>query len=134
MTVVDFITDVLRQLTVISEIATPSAEQGADALIKLNELMASLEEDGINLGWNPKASTAESIVLPDGDKRTIKAMLGVALAEGYEKPVPQIMAAMARSGYDRLLRRSIHDQMRVISTDAPMGENRASNYDITRGW
>jgi hypothetical protein len=119
MTVNDFITDVLRQLTVISEIDTPSAEQGQDAVTKLNELMASLAEDEIKLGYNPKATTAEDIVLPDGQVSTIKAMLGVRLAEGYGLPVPQIMAAFAESGYKRLLRQSLNASMRPTKPDCP---------------
>lgn len=133
MNVVDLITDVLRQLAVISEIETPSAEQGQDAVTKLNDLMASLEVDGINLGYNPKATSAEALVLPDGHKSAIKAMLGASLAEGYGLPVPPLMAAMADAGYKRLLREAVHGSMRESRSDSPLGENNAYRESILTG-
>lgn len=130
MTVVDFITDVLRQLAIISEIETPSAEQGQDAVTKLNDLMASLERDGITFGFNPKATSAEDIVLPDGDRSTIKAMLGVLLCEGYGLPAPPIMSGLAKAGYDRLLREAVHASMRRVVNDAPKGERNRYVFNI----
>lgn len=133
MTVVDLITDVLRQLAVISEIETPSAEQGQDAVTKLNDLMASLEVDGINLGYNPKATSGEDLVLPDGHKSTIKALLGASLAEGYGLPVPPLMAAMAEAGYRRLLREAVLNSMRESVSDVPKGENNGRAVNIVTG-
>lgn len=134
MTVVDFITDVLRQLAIISEIETPSAEQGQDAVTKLNDLMADLAEDGIDYGYNPKATTAEDIALPDGQRNWIKASLGEKICEGYGLPCPPIMAAMAMSGYKRALRVATHQAMRELKSDAPGGERQRYGYDITRGY
>lgn len=133
MTVVDFVTDVLRQLAIISEIATPSAEQGQDAVTKLNDLMASLAEDGIDFGYNPKATTAETLTLPDGHKAALKAMLGVSLCEGYGLPVPPVMGAMADAGYKRLLRQSAQATMRKGVSDAPYGERQRYRYNILTG-
>lgn len=133
MTVADFITDVLRQLAIISEIETPSAEQGQDAVTKLNDLMASLEVDGVSFGYNPKATSAEDIVLPDGHKSAVKAMLGAALAEGYGIPVPPLMAAMANAGYQRLLRQSLQQSMRKAYTDAPSGQMNQCSQNILTG-
>lgn len=133
MTVVDFITDVLRQLTIISEIETPSAEQGQDALTKLNDMMADLEEDGIVLGYNPKATTAEDIVVPDGEKAGLKAMLGVRVCEGYGLPVPAVMGAMANAWYNRALRKSIYANARSSVPDSPAGENNPYRQNILTG-
>ena len=132
MNVVDLVTDVLRQLVVISEIETPSAEQGQDAVTKLNDLMADLEADGILLGFNPKATTAEAFVIPDGDKSGLKAMLGTRLCEGYGLPVPPVMGALADAWYKRALRNAIHDSMRKPVSDAPTGDRQRLYWDITR--
>lgn len=133
MTVVDFITDPLRQLSIISEIETPSAEQGADALTKLNDMMADLAEDGIDFGWNPKATTAEDIVVPDGQKAGLKAMLGVRVAEGYGLPVPPLMGAMAEGWYKRALRRAVQALMRKAVSDTPAGEIYGYRQNILTG-
>ena len=133
MTVVDFITDVLRQLAIISEIETPSAEQGQDAVTKLNELMAELAEDGIDRGYNPKATSAEDIVLPDGDKAGVKALLGTRLCEGYGLPVPPVMGALAVAWYNRALRESLHASMQANRSDAPTSQNNGYVYNIESG-
>lgn len=134
MLVVDLVTDVLRDLAIISEIATPSAEQGQQAVTKLNDLMASLAEDGITFGYNPKATTADSIVLPDGQVATIKALLGVALADSYGLPsVPLNMATVASTGYERLMRQSLNASMRNKVTDAPMGDRQPYRWNILTG-
>jgi hypothetical protein len=131
MTVIDFVTDVLRQLVIISEIETPSAEQGADAVTKFNDMMASLEGDDIKLGWNPKATTADTLVLPAEHMMGLKAMLGVRLAEGYGQPVPPVMQALANAGYERMLRQSLHQNMRETRT-ALRGDAQRWNEDITQ--
>lgn len=133
MTVNDLVTDVLRNLGIISEIATPSAEQGQDAVTKLNDLVFDLAEDGIDIGFNPKATTAEAIALPDGDKAGLKAMLGVRLCDTYGASVPSVMAAMADAWYKRKLRQALHATMRQTVSDAPSGEARNSYYDIYTG-
>ena len=133
MNVVDLVTDVLRQLAIISEIETPSAEQGQDAVTKFNDLMADLAVDGIERGYNPKATTAEALVLPDGDKAGIKAMLGVRVCEGYGLPVPPVMGAMADGWYKRALRQALHASMREVVTDAPSGTTRRGRFNIVTG-
>lgn len=130
----DLITDVLRQLVIISEIETPSAEQGQDAVTKLNDMMASLEADGIDRGYNPKATSAEDIAIPDGDKAGIKAMLGVRLAEGYGIAVPPVMAALADAWYKRALTRAIYSTARESRLDnLPRGNAQPLSHNITTG-
>ncbi len=132
MLVIDFVTDVLRQCTIISEIATPSAEEGADAVTKLNDMMAELEADEIRLGWNPKATTADTIVLPAEHVMGLKAMLGVRICEGYGSPVPPVMQALANAGYERMLRQSLHMNMRETRTSL-RGDAQRGYWDITSG-
>ena len=133
MTVVDFITDVLRMATVIGQTKTPSAEQGQDAVTKLNDLMADLEADGIVFGYNPKATSAEDIALPDGEKSGVKAMLGVRICDGYGLPVPPVMAALADAWYKRALTAAVYESMRRKVNDAPKGENNRYVFNIVTG-
>jgi hypothetical protein len=134
MLVLDLVTDALRQITVIGQTATPSAEQGQDAVKKLNDLMASLAEDGIDFGYNPKATTAESIELPLGHVAAIQALLGARLCDGYGIPVPPGVAAVAEGGYQRMLRNAIYAEARETRTDnAPRGNAQGYVWDITSG-
>lgn len=133
MLVSDLVTDVLRKATVIGQTATPSAEQGQDAVTKLNDVMASLAEDGIDFGYNPKATTAESIELPLGDVLTIKAMLLIAVCGGYGLEPPAVEAGLAQSGYKRLLNRSLYGEAKQTSGNAPYGYAQSYNYNILTG-
>ncbi len=123
MLVLDLVTGSLRQIGIIGETDDPSAEQGADAVTHLNDMVASWEEDGIDLGWNPKASTASAAVIPKGYVATVKAALAVYLAGEYGVEVPQITALTAKDGYDRLLARAVSDQMYTTRlTNIPQGD------------
>lgn len=134
MTLIDIVTDALRQITVIGQTATPSAEQGQDAVAKYNDLMADLEEDGIDLGHFPKATTADTVELPNGVVGTIKAMLGARLCDGYGLPVPPVVAGVASSGYGRLLTQSIYANAREVRTDnAPQGDATRKPINIVTG-
>ena len=122
MNLIDLVTDSLRRATIIGQTATPSAEQGQDAVTKLNDLMASLLGDGIDFGYNPKATTADTIELPLEHVMTVKAMLVVAVCNGYGIEPPAVEAGIARSGYKRLLTQAIYSEARETRTDnAPMG-------------
>jgi hypothetical protein len=134
MLVLDLVTDALRQITVIGQTATPSAEQGQDAVKKLNDLMFSLAEDEIDFGYNPKATTAESIELPLGHVATIQALLGARLCDGYGIPTPPNVAAIASAGYERLLRQAIYANAQQTRTDnAPRGNAQRCAGDIING-
>lgn len=133
MTLIDIVTDTLRQITVIGQTATPSAEQGQDAVTKYNDLMADLEEDGIDLGHYPKATTADTVELPAGTIAGIKALLGVRLCDGYGIPVPPVVATVAMSGYRRMLGRAIYGSQRETRTDAPHGDAQPYSPNILTG-
>lgn len=134
MTLIDIVTDALRDATVIGQTATPSAEQGQGAVTKYNRLMSSLEEDGVKLGHFPKATTADTVELPDGHIDTITAMLGVKLCDGYGLPVPPVVAATASAGYRRLLTQSLLMNARETRTDnAPRGDAQGCDYNILTG-
>lgn len=83
MLVLDIATDALRRIGVIGETQTPSAEQGQSAVTRLNDLMSQWQEKGVYLGWNPKATTADTAVLPQGLVHGIKAQLAEQLASDY---------------------------------------------------
>lgn len=134
MTALDLITDALRQATVIGQTATPSAEQGADALKKLNDLMASLAEDSIDFGWNPKSSTSDTVELPLGHVSTVQAMIAAAVCDGYGIPVPPVVAGIATAGYSRMLRQAIYNEARETRTDnAPRGNAQHHTDNILTG-
>ena len=135
MLALEFVTDALRSIGVLSEIDTPSAEQGQDGVRKFNELMTSLAEDGVDLGWAPIEDTASTVVMPLGHVSGIKAMLGKACAPLYGAEVPGVVAQMADQCYSRLINQSLALQIERTQSDTlPMGQNYAGQYNILRGY
>lgn len=123
MALITFITDAYRMGGIIAETATPSAEQGAKAVTRLNDMMASLAEDGIDVGYNPKTNTADTVEFPAGYVAGLKAMLAVILCSEIGFDVPATTAAIASDGYDKMLRQAVLAQntpvkMRHISPGA----------------
>jgi hypothetical protein len=136
VTALDLITDALRDIGVISEIESPSAEQGDAAVSRLNDLMASLAEDGIDLGYAPISATTDTVVIPDGHVSTIKALLAIKCAPMYAgSEVPPLIAASADAGYTRLLKQALLLQnTAVIMGHMSLGAGSQSSYDITTGY
>ena len=96
--------------------------------------MASLAEDGIDFGYNPKATTAETIEIPLGHVAPIKALLGIAVCDGYGLPIPPVMAALAAAGYQRMLTQSLYANARETRTDnAPSGDAQYYPFNILTG-
>lgn len=103
----DVIGDSLRELNVISEIQTPSAEQYAHALRKLNQFMARWLEDGIDLGYFPQTSPSDVCPIPEYAEEGVIATLATKIASNYGATVSVELATSAVQGYDTILRRAM---------------------------
>lgn len=83
MTALEMIADALRLVNIIDEVKAPSAEQTANGLRTMNQLMADWERDGIRIGWNVVASANDTIPLEAADERAVKYNLAVEFAGEY---------------------------------------------------
>jgi hypothetical protein len=133
--VLDLLTPAAKSFGLIGETDQLSAEQGATGVRKLNRMMAELAEDGIDLGYNPKANTATTLELPLGHVAGIEAMVAVRWCGDYGLPVPPAVLETARDSHNRLLGQAIRAQIeRAVSSTLPAGEGQRGGYDITRGY
>lgn len=80
MTAIELITRAYRLVNIIDENAAPSAEQGADGLASLNEMLAMWDRDGIRLGWTMVADQSDTVPLDVQDIRAVRFNLAVELA------------------------------------------------------
>jgi hypothetical protein len=131
MTNSDFITSVLRLLGVLNEVDTASPEQGSQGLEALNELMAYLEQDGIDLQYYEQDSLTADLPIPRHARPAIKYRLAIAIAPEYGAKATQEMIATADEYYSSLLRQSVLYNNREMDLSDLPGTVRA--YDITRG-
>ena len=122
MELLDLITGSLRDIGVIDATQAPSAEQGANALRNLNNLMASLAEDDVDLGYAPTDDIAGEIALPLGHVSTIQSLLALKEASDRGIDPPELVVATATSGRQRLLKQAIQLQIgRTVSETLPLG-------------
>lgn len=131
----EVISDALRDLNVISEVDTPSAEQGAHALRKLNELMETWTENDIALGYFKQTSTTDDCPIPDWAQKGVKAALSVDLAPTYGATISAELAKKYDDGFGMIQRKCINEKMRPARMDhMPIGSgNYGSGWDITSG-
>lgn len=117
MTYLDLITAAYRLRNVIDESETPSAEQGVAAVDVLNEMMAELEADGVNLQYI--AITADQvdddITIPDYARAGVKAGLAIRLAAGGT--ITPELQSQADMGYSTILRRTVGAQLTPANLD-----------------
>ena len=134
-TTIDLIGDALRDINVISEVDTPSDEQGSYALRKLNQMMAVWGENDIdNLGWFPQDDTDGTIPIPDYAELAVQTNLAIACAPKYGASVSIELAAVASSSYDTLQRKSISEKLdNTDMSHMPTGSGvQRGRYDIER--
>lgn len=103
----EIIQDALEAIGVIGETATPSAEQGAHALRKLNQMMEQWEEDGVKLNYFAQTDTGEECPIPAYAEVGVYSALAMRLAPTYGAEVSAELASMADKGYQTILRKVV---------------------------
>lgn len=130
MTNSELLRDALGLIGVLSEVETPTAEQGAHGLRVLNEMMEEWEEAGVRLEYTPQTSTAVDFPGPPYSHGAVKANFAIRLAAYYGggASVSESLVVQASEGYQRLLRRALTKGMREADlSHLPGGRGR---YDI----
>jgi len=120
----DLIADALRELGVISEIQTPSAEQGAHALRKLNQMMFEWAENGLDLGYFEQQTQSDTCPIPQYAENGVTCQLALRLASNYGQTVSQELAASAIAGYETICRSLMNLKIPEVDlTNRPRGRN-----------
>lgn len=125
------IADALRLLGVLTETQTLSAEQGADGLVTLNDMLEEWSEHGIEVGYFVQTSPADDFPCGPTLHAPVKFNLAVHLAPQYGIAVRPDIGARAETYYRRLLTQAVYDRMpEQDMTHLPGG---ARSYDIDTG-
>lgn len=109
----DVIKAALRKITLLGANADIEADDGQTGIEYLNDMMAELDVQEIDLGYTIVKSLADTVTVPAGAIGPIKSLLALKLWDEYaEGDVPQpTLAAFAESGMKIL-------QLLTISTSA----------------
>lgn len=132
---VQVIDDALRLIGVIAETQTSSAEQGANALRKLNQLMETWAVDGIEVGYFAQTSTTATCPIPAWAERGVTARLAKALLADYPSAALSPDLLDDEQNGVATIRRAVFYQNRepLDMSDMGLGEGHRIFADITNG-
>lgn len=123
------IEDALRDINVISEIDTASAEQGSFCLRRLNQMMEASKEDDIDLGWFSQTSTADTIPIPDWAELGVTASLAIVCAPNYGATVSTETAVIANKFTGIIQRKSLSEKLTGANmSHLPVGAGKFSRH------
>ncbi len=126
------IEDALRDINVIAENDSASAEQGSYCLRKLNQMMEAWKEDGIDIGWFAQSSTTDTIPIPDWAELGVTATLSIVVAPNYGATVSPELIAVADSAAGMILRKSLVENMVGLDmSHMPPGAGRQRHRILT---
>lgn len=130
----DYITRALKKIGVLAESESPSAEQGSDALVVMNDMFAVWESEGIDVGWKPSASTTDTIDFHPAVREAVVTNLAARLCTDYAREPSAVLATLAVRTYEKLLREAINAKVRGVPMwHIPLGEGRMDSGNILTG-
>jgi hypothetical protein len=131
----EIIADALRALNVINEIQTPSAEQGAKCLRKLNQLLAKWAVDGTVLGYFAQSDTSATCPIPDWAECGVANHLALYIAADFGAEPSIVVIAAADSGFQTILRTVMNLKLEGVDmSHLPVGSGHyGAGFDITTG-
>ena len=100
----DIVRDALQLLNVITEIDTPSAEQGVHGLRVLNDMMAFWLDRGLDVEYVPSDDLTADVDVDRAALRAMKYGLAVELGQHYRGTLTPDVAAVADQSWDVLKR------------------------------
>jgi len=128
----EIITDALRLLGVVSESETPSPEQGAHALRRLNRMIEQWTENDIELGYFAQSNTTDTCPIPLWAERGVISKLAQDLRAVY--PSSSLEASVfddSQNGFGTIARRSLLDKLKPSDmSHMPAGEGHYCGLSI----
>ncbi len=99
----DIVTAALRKLGIRTAESPLTASELADGLSEMNDMLAKWEGKGINFGFDPISSAADTVEAPGSAIAAIKSNLSIRLAPDYSRIVSQTLKDQAEKDYNDLL-------------------------------
>lgn len=129
---VSIIADALRDIGVISEAESPSAEDGSFALRQLNDLMDQWLIDECGLGYFKQTSTTATCPIPPWAEGGVKAGLALFMAPNYGASLSAEFVAKATMLVNAVKRKCLLEQMEGADmSHMPVGDGRRTRSILT---
>jgi len=94
----DIANSALKRILVQASDAPLEADEYADFIEAMNNYMAALEAEGVNLGYTPVDNVADSVTVPPGALRGLIANLAIEVAPDFGGSISASLVEQARSG------------------------------------
>ena len=130
---IEIIGDALREINVVAETETPSAEQGQHALRVMNRMINSWRESDVSFSYFDQTSTSDTFPGPSWAEQGVVAVLAIRLAPTYGASISPELGDKADDGYTMILRKSINEKLdNTDMSHLPVGQghNGYGRYDI----
>lgn len=122
---VQIISDALRDINVISEIDSPSAEQGSHALRQLNHMMDLWRLDDCDLGYFKQTSTTATCPIPEWSEGGVKSGLALFLATTYGASLSPEFVVKAEELINAVKRRCLIEKLEGADmSHLPIGDGK----------
>ena len=131
MTNAELINAALGLIGVLPEGQDASAEQGADCLRAMNDMLAEWSLNGTDIGYYPQTETTEDWPCDYRLAEVVKYNLAVRLCALYGKQIPPDVAILASNAKVALIRRIIVSGQQTADPILPRAEAGNWQYDIT---
>ena len=130
----EFVTDALRELNVIAETDTASAEQGQHGLRKLNEMLEVWAENEIAFGYFEQTDASLDCPIPKYAEKAVKAGLAIDMAPTYGATVSPELGKKFDDSYKMLQRKFIAEQLTGQDmSNLPYGIGMRGRFNINNG-
>lgn len=120
------ITRALKSILVEATDSTLEADEYADALSAMNSFMASLEADGVLLGYQPVCNIADVVSIPDGAIRGLVANLAIELAPQFGGRVSGALVQQAATSLNVMYKMGVQVGISLPPNTLPFG---SGNYN-----
>jgi hypothetical protein len=125
------ISDALLAINVIRDGETPSAEMQAQAIRRLNQMMALWAGEGRDIGYIPVGTVTDVLTVPDAAVLGIVNNLAIHMAPSFgatASPEVIALATMGLATIDKLTAREI-----IMDTDLPCPADWPGAFSVTHG-
>ena len=131
----EIITDAYRDASIVPHHAAPTAEQGASALRRMNQMLAEWEQVDIEIGYFTQVDLDDEIPVPAHAERAITKKLALSLLSAIGMDAPPGLVAEADEAYRKLQVVAMNDKLEPLDqSDSPLGEGHYGHgFDINTG-
>ena len=130
ITAQDLINSSAKQAGILAEGQSLEAGVNADALKRLNRMIARFQNDGVELGLSTLIAS-DTMYIDDSDEEALEIQLTLRLMVRHRRPIDQGLAGAGKSALTEL--QAKYSKISTLTIDPAITVKRFKNFDINAG-